>query len=68
MKKPQQPSIVEPMASQFTVYRPSKKAFSIRGTALTVDVRDGSLLILSGEKIAYIFSPGQWITVNEEPV
>jgi hypothetical protein len=68
MKKPQQPSIVEPTASQFTVYRPNKKTFSIRGTALTVDVRDGSLLILSGGEINRIFSPGQWITVNEEPV
>jgi hypothetical protein len=38
-----------------------------------IDVRDGSLLLLKrtaggGETCMMVFSPGQWISVNVDPV
>jgi hypothetical protein len=59
-------------ASSFTVYRPHGNSFQIQGPD-SCDVRDGCLLILrrdaqGNEAVSHVFGPGQWITVNVQPV
>ena len=52
----------------FTIYRPNNSSVTISGNGVAVDVRDGSLLVLLGSAVQYVFGPGQWITVNQPPV
>jgi len=60
--------IVEGLGAAFTIHRPDGDTFKISGTSLSVDVRDGCLILLTGTTISHVFSPGQWVTVNVAPV
>ena len=51
----------------------SKSTVTIVDGVDDIDVRDGSLLLLKrtaggGETCMMVFSPGQWISVNVDPV
>jgi hypothetical protein len=54
------------------VFRPKNTVTTVSGVD-DIDVRDGSLLLLKrdsgrGETCMVVFSPGEWITANVEPV
>ena len=54
------------------VFRPKNTVTMVSGVD-DIDVRDGSLLLLKrdsgrGETCMVVFSPGEWITANVEPV
>ena len=81
--KKRSPSKARPMVKQTEVSLPSTlqtvRVFRQKNTVTTVtnvddiDVRDGSLLLLKrdsgrGETCMIVFSPGEWITANVEPV
>jgi hypothetical protein len=54
----------------YLVYRvKGKPGDQITGTGLSASVQAGSLVISDSGGIAiYIYSPGQWITVNTQPI
>jgi hypothetical protein len=53
-------------ATTFTIYRAGGYS-TISGIALSADVKDGALIISVSGTPSYIFSPGQWLTVNFNP-
>ncbi len=55
--------------SGFLVYRSENSSvLQISGNDMTVAVQDGTLIVSSGGVAVYVFSPGQWLTVNSTPV
>jgi len=38
------------------------------GAQLSASVQEGTLIISSNGVATYIFTPGQWVTVNVDPV
>jgi len=57
------------VANAFRIFRTKNgQPDVINGANLSAAVQDGSLVISSGGEAIYIYSPGQWITVNANPV
>ena len=55
------------LATGFTVYK-AKKSITITGGSLSVEIRDGALVVMSAGGIVFVFGPGEWSTVNQEPL
>ena len=58
-----------PLAGAFAVYRVGERTpfVTISGPAVSCEVSAGCLLIKVGTDVRYVFSPGQWATVNSVP-
>jgi hypothetical protein len=54
-------------ATSFTVYRAIGSPVVINGASLSIDIKDGSLVVSNGGNPVYVFGPGHWITVNFNP-
>ena len=68
MAKLKDASVLVAPNMEFTVHRPNKGQVKITGSALSIEIRDGSLCVLSGGIIHQIYAPGQWATVNVPPM
>ena len=67
-----EPLSLPPTLQTVSVFRPKNTVTTVDGVD-DIDVRDGSLLLLRrdsgrGETCMIVFSPGEWITANVEPV
>ena len=52
--------------SVFTIYLPEGKSAIV--SALGLDIRDGALLLLDGNKnVTHAVGPGHWLSVNINP-
>ena len=51
----------------FVVYRPAGSPIRITGGSVSIDVKDGALVVSSGGTVLFALAPGQWLTVNVEP-
>jgi hypothetical protein len=58
----------ELVTNAVTIYSNARKSVMITGTGLTVDIKDGVLLVLVNGNIAYAFAAGEWATVNQVPL
>ena len=70
--KETEPLSLPPTLQTVRVFRPKHNVTTVNGVD-DIDVRDGSLLLLRrdsgrGETCMVVFSPGEWITVNVEPI
>lgn len=55
---------VAPMAGSFEVFYANGRSSRFTGSALTCEVRDGALVLMSGATLSYAIAPGQWVSVN----
>jgi hypothetical protein len=51
----------------YTVFKKDKSSFTVTGSTVTCEVKDGSLVIMLGPNVYKILSPGQRLSVNEPP-
>lgn len=52
----------------FTIYLPGGKTRTVSGSVVSLDVRDGALLLLDGDKNGtHALPPGGWLAVNIDP-
>jgi hypothetical protein len=51
----------------FVIYRPAGSPIKITGGSVSIDVKDGALVVFSGGTLLFALAAGQWITVNVEP-
>jgi hypothetical protein len=54
-------------AAAYTIYRINASPVKITGAALSIDIKDGSLLVSNNGSVVYVFNPNQWATVNFDP-
>ncbi len=52
--------------SRLVIYRPIGSPVTVTEANVTATVQDGALVV-TGKETFYIFSPGQWVSVNSDP-
>jgi hypothetical protein len=52
----------------YVVHRPAGLPITITSGAVKVDVKDGALIVTNGPDVLFALAPGQWLTVNVDPV
>jgi hypothetical protein len=51
---------------RLVIYRPIGSPVTVSEANVTATVQDGAIVV-TGKETFYIFSPGQWVSVNSDP-